>query len=354
MTRTQQRQRASDPNISPEELAQLLPRFPDESLANPALPLIVLENFAFLHELERGKVIKLLLRSDLPLYLVQTIALHPDKKVVEVAQMHVVFGEAQEGWQYEAAQKIAKLTHKIADRQAFYDRGLFPEWLLKVLPATNRPKHKTLGKMGTEKTLSKEKKVALQNLAHGEKLELAYQTDNIAVIRFLDAENSFALDYALTHNQYTPQDILAGYAKEYFDVPQFRDWLFSINTVQMIPTDILRQVWKEANASYTPKKNQVNKTPQCWFLEGYSANYSSGNGIQTWFLCLLYLEDIVKIQKSLKYPTWYSRFAIALNTNTPLSCLETLSQDANRFVRAAAWARLQDPNWCFEVVCPQK
>jgi hypothetical protein len=347
MTRSEQRQRAGDPNLSPAELAQLLPRFPAEALANPALPLVLLEDFTFLHGLERTEVMKLLLRADLPLYLVQSLAFHPDKKVIEAAQMHVAYGDAKEGWEYEAAQKIAKLSHKIADRQAFYDRDLFPDWLFVILPKNNRPKHKGNAKKLPETPLTAEEKAILMALSHGDKLDLAYQTESIAMIRFLDAENSFSLDYALAHNRYTPADILVGYAKEYFDVPQFRDWLFTLNTISVIPTDTLREVWKGANDSYTPKAGQPNKTPQRWFLDRFSESYSGGNGIQTWFLCLLYLEDTAKIERSLKYPTWHSRFAIAINTNTPSTCLEILVQDANRFVRAVAQARLQDPNWHF-------
>jgi hypothetical protein len=52
--------------------------------------------------------------------------------------------------------------------------------------------------------------------------------------------------------------------------------------------------------------------------------------------------------KKARIKSWWVRFALAINPHTEKEILENLLQDADRYVVAAAKARLENPNWRFE------
>jgi hypothetical protein len=244
MTKQEREQRARDPNIEPSELARLLPLYPEEALANPALPLIVLEDAGFMRDIPRDGMRVLLIHPDLPTYLLSVLATHPDKKIVDEVMMHASWREAVTGWEREAASRIAQLPTLTSEKQRFSDKGLFPSWLYNALPAKKRP----------------------------------------------------------------------------------------------TPTKI------EGEAEST----QGYKLPLSQFLERQIGNSFTRNAAQITFLCVLHFDDGARIQKAAQYATWYSRFAVSLNIHATRDTLEKLAGDGNRYVRAAARARLADPNWRFE------
>jgi hypothetical protein len=65
------------------------------------------------------------------------------------------------------------------------------------------------------------------------------------------------------------------------------------------------------------------------------------------FLNRLYITNPNKIRSASRATAWYQRLAIALNSKTEIATLETLANDANLYVRAAAQNRLDDPSWRF-------
>jgi hypothetical protein len=79
-------------------------------------------------------------------------------------------------------------------------------------------------------------------------------------------------------------------------------------------------------------------------IRTYYRNHAS---LLTWFVLLLTETDSTRLSSAIKARWWQIRFAVAINPNVERDHLEILAKDANRYVRAAARARLADASWRF-------
>jgi hypothetical protein len=77
------------------------------------------------------------------------------------------------------------------------------------------------------------------------------------------------------------------------------------------------------------------------------AYYRNNASLLTWFVLLLTETEDMRLDSAVQARWWQIRFAVAINPHAGQIRLDLLSSDANRYVRAAARARLADPNWRF-------
>lgn len=91
-------ERTAHPDTPPDELRSLARRYPVVFGANPAAPLLLLENPMFLN-FHPIRLMQILRNENLPRWLVEHLALHRAPSVQEAARLHVALaGEATEPW----------------------------------------------------------------------------------------------------------------------------------------------------------------------------------------------------------------------------------------------------------------
>lgn len=77
------------------------------------------------------------------------------------------------------------------------------------------------------------------------------------------------------------------------------------------------------------------------------ARYSDCEHRLPFFCGLLLSGDLQGREALVGSPFWFLRFAVAIHRSSPPEQCQALAQDANKFVRAAAQARLAEPDWSF-------
>jgi len=390
---------ASNPNTSAQMAAKLLPRYPDEVLANPVFPLICLDNPRAFDILDIHALIPLLQKPELPESFLYALLRHPNRKVAADAQVHVGLGEAQLGWEREVPPHLGRLGATIDCRHALRFRDAIPLWLWNALPpAVRRTTEESLATPEFQEAslpvpldptpLTEEELQTLPTDLHMQS-QLCRTTNRIAILRELRSMASL--------NPYCPADLLEAIAEEEFkrqgrvydDVLQhpntpvhvlerfaFANFYRAANGVALnpnTPLELLEKILPRVTAlnANTPlatdkivgrwqelsefKRQHLNKlllrrldTPLDVWLKVMKEEFAKVNGLLNYFIITTLTEEAEEIIAALNYPYWCLRFAVVLNPAATTDQLTVLAGDANRYVRAAAQARLKDPNWRFE------
>lgn len=105
-------ERTAHPDTPPDELRALARRYPVAFCANPAAPLLLLENPLFFN-FHPVRLLQILRNENLPRWLVAHLALHRATCVQEAAQLHVALaGEATEPWTGKCRAHTSASTHR--------------------------------------------------------------------------------------------------------------------------------------------------------------------------------------------------------------------------------------------------
>ena len=126
---------AANPNTPTPVLLSLAEQFPEAFLANPVLPLLLIESPCLLEALSPQALLSLLRLADVPHLLLGT-ALHAnDETVRRVATMHVaIAGEVTDAWRSVLTDQILLLNTRPAIVPSFlFDPEILPVWLLPIL-----------------------------------------------------------------------------------------------------------------------------------------------------------------------------------------------------------------------------
>jgi hypothetical protein len=179
----------------------------------------------------------------------------------------------------------------------------------------------------------------------------------------------------LTSNPNTPVDVLQDFVKVAYKSRSVADRLFKNH-------NITQSIWEELLPLVSFKtKHLLDRRPLQEFLDFFRSSKPSSQDKREMAQKLLYREDtpleikyeaihvsylvfekplsqflalsqtrnkIDLLPSEAKKSIWWVRLAIATNPCTEKFYLEKLSEDTNRYVRAAARARLENPNWRFE------
>jgi hypothetical protein len=123
---------AANPNTPVDLLLQLAARHFDAFLANPVLPLLLLEDPGLFLKLPTGSLRRLLRNKDLPATFLQTLTRHPDAEVRGAAKLHVAAPSvADQKAELDAA--LHALPARSGSLPTLLRLDLLPLWLLEPL-----------------------------------------------------------------------------------------------------------------------------------------------------------------------------------------------------------------------------
>ncbi|HYF63559.1 MAG TPA: hypothetical protein VD886_12145, partial [Herpetosiphonaceae bacterium] len=125
---------AGNPNLPAEQVFAVASRYPREVLANPAMPLYLLEDSTFLNRLPRVTQKHLLADTAAPANWLRILAQSGDPEIARVARRHVALsGESPAGWEQDLDREIWRLKidpqHVPPQLLALLAVGAVPGWL---------------------------------------------------------------------------------------------------------------------------------------------------------------------------------------------------------------------------------
>ncbi|MGC4047028.1 MAG: hypothetical protein QM758_24800 [Armatimonas sp.] len=390
---TDPKQEARDPNTSPKRLAELLYGFTSDVLENPALPLILLENPGWLDEIDTERLLKLLNTSGLPAYLVEPMTQNPRQPIVVNAKMHVALGTEVTDWE-PLLRNLAALNCYREDRGILEKYELIPGWLQPYLEPSAPPKkvQPRVRKPLEPLPLTEEQKQTLRASPEHKQRQIAMTTKSIEEVVFLlEHAPDIVATYA-ARNPVTPLSWLEklmethGCLYELVGNPSMTPELLSrlIDKVQVTGPDYVmdRVGFHPACTPELAKRLEGlnvydaslgrfrttaeletlflaggqwaleevrgrDNVPRWLVAEGLMQEIQKRRAYLPWFCGLLALEDQKRLSKNVRSANWFTRFAIAIHPSTKPKTLEKLVDDANRYVRFSAKARLSDTAWVF-------
>lgn len=375
---------ASDPNTPPERLAMLLQTHLTQVLANPAFSLLFVEDPQWL---ERGVSVAVLVRllnePTLPAFVVEHFCQSTQRPVRLQAQMHHTQGPPAVGWETEVARLLAELACPPEERALLLAEGLVPHWMLPYLPEPSVPPEPIPESHLTERYLS-----GLPEKVRG---ELAEKTRNKDALRFFAEDPDLLVRRKAAGNRHLPPEVLCQLAQE----PGFDDVL---STNPATPTEALEQILARTSVGRQDKtiarlltehpnltyeqaqrieehlgipvarhlpphvflaqvrsqrlshRHVLGRTDMPLWLKGEAVMVgcmAKGHNLP-WFCGLLVTQSETWLKSSAEATAWFVRFAVAIHPLTPTELLQALTDDVNRYVRAAAQARLANPGWTFQ------
>ncbi len=115
-----------NPNTPPDVLELLLARLPASFCANPAAPLLLLEDPGVIGRRHPERLLRALREPNTPRWFVEAIAIHPAPSVREAARQHVALEPdiSVEGWLQE------NLSPRSRTLRRWWREGRAPSWLL--------------------------------------------------------------------------------------------------------------------------------------------------------------------------------------------------------------------------------
>jgi hypothetical protein len=393
---TDPKQEARDPNTPPKRLAELLYGCTDDVLENPALPLILLENPGWLSELDTERLLKVLLRPNLPDYLVRALSMDSRQPIIINAGMHVALGEDVTDW-VPLLRNLGALHCSKEDRPILERHGMIPDWLKPYLPPVPPPTFKRR-KPAIAKPfipLSEEEAEAILSLPERQRSDLADATRSASVLRLLSFDTSKGTLYSTARNAKTRlEDLLRlranphcwnALAQNPSVSAEFLEELAEVvdSTSPYSVTEILESIVRHPNCTLALAKRLESRgvgegpmsrfrtstelealflsgkpwvatvakcredAPQWLVAEGVMHDIWTRRAYLSWFCGLLVTNDEKRITSNVRSANWFTRLAIALRDNVKPKTLEKLTDDANRYVRFVARARLRDTDWVF-------
>lgn len=344
---------ARDPNTSPERLAELLVLHAREVFENPVFSLLFLEDPTWLERLVFiGGLYYVLDRVEVPAFVVAHLSQSSEPTVREVARMHHALGPMEAGWEVEVAQRLAALDCSNDELRTLHVAGLVPAWLAPWLPPVL-----------VEEALCVFSTTPLGRLHYATKGQspelltiLAWDNDPMIVSRV--AANPATPDAGLAcilARQEPGPDLstvraLAEHPNLTETLAQQIEEKFGIVAPLVIP---LERFLSLVLSQKIPLRFALRRTDAPLWLKGEAireGGFSRVDGL-AWFCGLLVTEKPTDLTAALSLPLgfWYLRFAVAIHPLASVELLQTLQNDVNRYVRAAARARLTEPSWEFRL-----
>jgi hypothetical protein len=257
---------AVNPNITMTILTRLSQDFISQVAQNPALPLLLVEDWHFLSDITLWNMVS----STFPSHSVlQMLAHHTNTMIAQEAQIHVTFsGKADENWRDEAGPLLAKLPYTSTERYFLnkFQQGEFarvPEWIWIHLPAHKGraplvKKPRTIPKPQPE-PWNADSLAQIQNAKTTERMTAVRNSQNAEFLKVMSKDQNANVRGLVACNPYTPVEILRGLAIDSF--PVRRSLVKNPNT----PEDLLKPILKELPIfSYEMHKN--DHAP-AWALE---------------------------------------------------------------------------------------
>lgn len=377
---------AGDPNTAPARLASLVEHYPRTVLRNPVLPLIFLVEptwpgtalpfWSWLTTLQKG-----LLEPDLPPATLECLSYHNHPVIRSLVQLHVGLGEAQPGWEQDVPAALAALLDNSyfcspVERELLVKNVLLPPTLAALVPETTTtvapppepPERQWDEPKNTQYPAARLRRArnegtpapVLELLAEDEDPEVtqALLQNRSTPTKVLDqifkrlqhdkVRNKDLAREALYHRHLTLEQ--AGYLKTHFGLrgTLTRLWELTQNPHEALPEDVdrvLRQLTQEQRKCL---EALLSPSYPGWLrAKALLARYSDCEH-RVPFFCGLLLSDHLQGREALVgSPFWFLRFAVAIHRSSTPEQWQALASDANKFVRAAARARLAEPGWTF-------
>jgi hypothetical protein len=376
---------ARHPSLPPDIACWLVTSQPEALAENPALALLLIESPFLFQDRPAKKLRHLLHRENVSPLILQSLLGHKDKQVRGAAQYHIgLAGECTEGWEQEAAAVLVALVPAnptVLREMHFYN--LVPEWLVATLklkakevkykpapytcppplepPAITEP-------APTQDTLQKIKKMdewerykladnegqhpdVLRYLAHDEEYMVYNRVTGNPNIP-IDVIEYFITDSKFENNYYNPMGYLA--INLYISTETINrialNGYINENTINRLTSETLYQLLTAGcSIIYAePLSKRPDLTVDMRRMVHLYLQTKATQDILR-LVSLSQIESLAVLEEATKSYIWVDRFASAINPVLPKNYLTKLSRDGNRFVRAAAKARLADSKWRFAV-----
>jgi hypothetical protein len=358
-------QQASDPNTSPETLAWCLLSYPDLVFQNPAIALLALEQNRWLAPLAKTRLLSVLDHTDVPPAILLACQVHPEPLVVEVARLHANSAPLEPFWEGEIRRFVFRETPIMGlppliwmQRWGFEDllpEGLIPPRSLTRCPDWNREElHRQLYGMTQSKTA-----------------EFIHYCSEYQTLEFL-IEHYPRYNEFICRNPLCPADLLLKMYRK--DPTTAKVILYSPNCPEVVIRDSFGKA-KEVSIEAI-KAELAARHQKIWdYQDEHSWKIYEYRWMPRWFrirhliphrlrsetpdtnpLHLLLhaaVDHPSVIAEGARSPWWQVRFGVAINPNAGPKPLHKLANDPNRYVRAAARARLSDPAWRFRYREPE-
>jgi hypothetical protein len=363
---------AANPNTPVEALMRLAGVFPEQFCANPALPLLLLENPNLPADMPPATLRSLLRYANVPRDFLGWIVAHSTPALAEEARMHVnLAGEAGPDWQEQARATLRQMTlGKTIDIVPLtitadllievLTLGAAPDWLAELLAESDDVAIRTAVAAAQ----------AAPPSAGGD--VMGTQTDSEAVdpalVRHMGEDDDPLVRARAARSPTMPLDLLAWLAEDESRIVRravaenpnatakilavlMQDYSWSNEPVRLavvghpnVSAGMLEQLAGDRSArvrqavlAHTHAPAQVRERILLAALE--HCQMLSEPAYQT--IALAHpLTPPAKLIAGTRSLEWIERYAIARNPAAPDEALATLAQDGNRLVRAAARDRV--------------
>jgi hypothetical protein len=128
---------AGNPNAPTDLLLKLAGRYFEAFVANPVLPLLLLEDPGFCARIPGKTLRRLLRRADVPEMFLRTLERHADSEVREGARWHVATCSPEFDPAQVVRDSVAEMTSPREPLRELFDLGAVPPWLVEPLAGSN-------------------------------------------------------------------------------------------------------------------------------------------------------------------------------------------------------------------------
>jgi hypothetical protein len=336
------------PGCPPRLIAEYLTGHLPEICENPALPLLFLENPAFLYdatvEQKRSSnakqtyimlIKRILRRADIPAVIAQSLAFHPNKIVSQNAKMHVQTGKIVTPENFlSACEYLDLLTAPEYIKGFLCENNFVPKWLLPLCTAS--PKG-----LARYRAKYRDTHVPMQSRAMLHDIQ-TLRTKVKQCLGGSPPEHDVTISF-VHHPEFNDSD----YAMLY-PIAFYHDFL--IQCPHLKKSDVL-ELWNQNKKRHDSifYINAIISNHYSLFIETEIRDilyewhlYLTGSFIE--FCCLVKSEESELLQTKSESHHWDARLAGALNSNTPKEIVSILANDGNVYVRCAAQCRCDHPN----------
>lgn len=341
--------RAADPNTAPESLIFLAGIYPAEFCANPALPLLLLEDPGLPARFEPVSLGRLLSHSDVPADFLEALALLGQPGPAQAARLHVgLAGQAGAGWRDEIARAVAELPGLPADDllPLLLALGRAPAWLAEPLaarlgprpaPAAPAPPADDLGIAGLVDLLDSDDPAERARAAADPRTppELLAQARD----REFWGDGDPAVFKALAANPSSPPEVLLAIAADRLALNTAARRAVAHNP--SASADALALLVDEPYAMDIPLALAAhpNTSDAQRARMAATALENAWEGGQPLYRAIALSQPDTSAERlaaQARSPFWVERLAVALHPRTPAATRATLADDGNRLVCAAA------------------
>jgi hypothetical protein len=344
--------RAADPNSPPAALIFLAGICPAAFCANPALPLLLLEDPALPARFEPASLGRLLSYAGVPAELLAAVAQLGQPEFAQAARLHVgLAGEAGPGWRAELGRAIDAMPTVPADDllPLLLALGLVPAWLHSRAAAGAMSRREARPPAG-ERAAAPEREALAGMLDSADAAERARAAadQRVPPARLAEAklredwnDSDPAIYEALAGNPSSPAELLLALASDFSALNTRARRAVAHNP--SAPAAALERLADEPFALDIPLALATHPNTGAAQRERMAAAAleRAWHSEDPFYRAIAIAQpgaDAERLAAAIRSPYWVERLAVALNPSTPAAARAALAEDGIRPVRAAARA----------------